>query len=240
MSATIQPGVLRLATSDLDARPLFWNEGALRFGYEPEAAQAVADALNLRLEWVITDWAGRMTSVTSGESDGVWCGVSLTDERKAILDFTDPYAYFNEACVFRKGVHASSPEQAKGLLIGAAAESTNLEMVRSWQGVNAVAFSDDTNDIFADLIEATAAGQIDGFVDDEPAMVPLAERDSRLEFGFTVETKRPWACGVRTGNAKLAALLNEGLSLALASGELERIWDSHLPFLAFPLNSSRS
>jgi len=239
MSGTIKPRVLRLATSDLDARPLFWNEGPLRFGYEPEAATAVADAVGLTLEWVYTDWAGRMTSVLSGDADGVWCGVAVTEERREILDFSAPYAYFHEACVVRQGVQARSPAEAAGLRIGAAAESTNLDMVRSWQGVHAVSFSADTNDIFADLIEATASGEIDGFVDDEPAMVPLAERDSRLAFGFTVETKRPWACGVKRGNTQLADVLNDGLSRCLTAGVLQRIWNAHLPFLDFPLLRDR-
>ncbi|MGD9956531.1 MAG: substrate-binding periplasmic protein [Candidatus Nanopelagicales bacterium] len=235
MSLTVVPGVLRLATSDLDARPLFWNEGADRFGYEPEAAAAVAAAMGLRLEWVYTDWGGRMDSVLAGESDGVWCGVSITDERREILDFSAPYAYFNESCVVRGGVEACSPADLRGRRIGAAEASTNLEIVRSWDGVEAVAFTDQTDDIFTDLIEATASGEIDGFVDDEPAMIPLAERDDRLAFAFSVESRRPWGCGVARGSGDLVAALDDALARCTASGELAAIWRRHLPFLAFPL-----
>jgi polar amino acid transport system substrate-binding protein len=235
MSLTVVPGVLRLATSDLDARPLFWNEGAERFGYEPEAAAAVAAALGLRLEWVYTEWGGRMDSVVTGESDGVWCGVSITDERREILDFSSPYAYFNESCVVRDGIAAASPADLAGLRIGAAEASTNLEIVRSWEGVEAVAFTDRTDDIFTDLIEATAAGEIDGFVDDEPAMIPLAERDDRLAFAFSVQSRRPWGCGVARGSTALVAALDDAIARCTASGELEAVWRRHLPFLAFPL-----
>lgn len=236
MSLTVVPGVLRLATSDLDARPLFWNEGSERHGYEPEAAAAVAAALGLQLEWVYTDWGGRMDSVVAGESDGVWCGVSITDERREILDFSSPYAYFNESCVVRAGIAASTPTELAGLRIGAAEASTNLEIVRSWPGVEAVAFTDQTHDIFTDLIEATAAGEIDGFVDDEPAMIPLAERDDRLVFAFSVESRRPWGCGVARGNSDLVSALDDAIARCTASGELEAIWQRHLPFLPFPLS----
>jgi polar amino acid transport system substrate-binding protein len=235
MSLTVEPGVLRLATSDLDARPLFWNEGETRLGYEPEAAAAVARAMGLDLRWVYTDWGGRMDSVLRGESDGVWCGVSITEERRRILGFSQPYAYFNESCVVRRGIEASSPEDLRGLRIGAAEASTNLEVVESWDGVVAVAFTDQTDDIFTDLIEATASGAIDGFVDDEPAMVPLAERDDRLSFAFSVESRRPWGCGVRPGSDDLVAALDAAIASCTASGELERIWTAHLPFLPFPL-----
>lgn len=235
MSLTVVPGVLRLATSDLDARPLFWNEGESRLGYEPEAAAAVAAAMGLRLEWVYTDWGGRMDSVLTGGADGVWCGVSITDARREFLDFSAPYAFFNESCVVRAGVPGSSPAELRGRRIGAAEASTNLEIVQSWEGVEAVAFTDQTDDIFTDLIEATAAGQIDGFVDDEPAMIPLAERDDRLAFGFSVPSRRPWGCGVARGNQALVAALDEALARCTADGELEAIWRRHLPFLAFPL-----
>ena len=239
MSPTIEPGVLKLATSDLDARPLFWNEGARRLGYEPEAAEAVAEAMGLQLEWVYTDWAGRVESVLSGESDGVWCGVSDTAERRRFLGFTDPYAYFNEACLVRAGVRATSVEDLAGRRIGAVENSTNLELVTSWPGVIPVPFTSHSDDIFTDLIEATARGDIDGFVDDEPAMVPLAERDPRLAYAFSVESRHPWACGVRRRNVALIEALNAGLVKALGSGALEAVWQRHLPFLEFPLGKER-
>lgn len=235
MSMTLEPGVLRLSTSSLDARPLFWNEDDVRKGYEPEAAQAVADALGLALIWHYTEWGDRSTAVLNGQADGVWCGVSITPERMEALDFTDPYAYFNESCILRGGLVARSPEELAGMRIGAAESSTNLDLVSTWQGVEAVSFSGDVDDIFSVLIEATVAGEIDGFVDDEPAVVPLAERDPRLTFGFSVESRRPWACGVAKGNTQLRDALNVSLNQRLADGSLADIWASHLPFLAFPL-----
>lgn len=235
MSPTLEPGVLRLSTSDLDARPLFWNEGPRRFGYEPESAAAVADALGLRLEWVYTDWSGRMQSVLDGEADGVWCGVAESSERRLFLGFSDPYAYFNEACLVRKGVVATAPEHLAGLRIGAIEGSTNLALVQTWPEVEPVPFSSLSDDVFADLIEATAAGDVDGFVDDEPAMVPLAERDARLSYAFTVASRHPWACGVRPENVELIAEINRGLAICQSSGVLEGIWTRHLPFLDFPL-----
>lgn len=235
MSMTLEPGVLRLSTSSLDARPLFWNEGATRLGYEPEAAQAVADALGLSLVWNYTEWGARMDSVVHGEADGVWCGVSITPDRLEVLDFTHPYAYFNETCILRQGLAAHNPAELAGLRIGAAEASTNLALVEGWEGVEAVSFNGDVDDIFTVLIDATVAGDIDGFVDDEPAVIPLAARDARLQLGFSIESRHPWACGVRKGNADLVAALNEGIAVALDSGALEAQWKDHLPFLPFPL-----
>ncbi len=238
MSPTLEPGVLKLATSDLDARPLFWNEGTSRYGYEPDAAEAVAAAMGLRLEWVYTDWAGRMKSVLDGESDGVWCGVTNIEERREFLGFSDPYGFFNEACLVRQGVSASTPDELVGSRIGAIEKSTNLELVLAWPGVIPVTFSSHSDDVFTDMIEATASGVIDGFVDDEPAMIPLAERDSRLVYAFSVESRHPWACGVRPENTGLIEALNAGLARALSNGDLEVAWQRHLPFLDFPFGKA--
>ena len=240
MSLTIAPGILRLATSDLDARPLFWNEGPLRFGYEPEAAEAVASAMGLRVEWVYTDWAGRIQSVLDGAADGVWCGVSDTPERRSLLGFSKPYGYFNEACLVREGIRGTCVGDLAGKRIGAIENSTNLSLVTSWPDVIPVSFTSHSDDVFSDMIEATVSAEIDGFVDDEPAMVPLAERDPRLVYAFTIESRHPWACGVQLHRTELIEALNEGIATALGTGSLRAVWQKHLPFLPFPFGDAAS
>jgi ABC-type amino acid transport substrate-binding protein len=225
---------LRLACSDIDARPLFWNEGPTRHGYEPAAAEAVADALNLELEWVYTPWDDRWPVVLAGDADAVWCGMAMTPERQQTMHFSVPYAMFNESLVTRNGAGVSSPDDTAGLRIGVPANSTNEKLARSWNGAVVVPFAGH-DDVFTALIEAVVDGSIDGFVDDEPAMVPLAARDPRLELAFSVPTRLPWGAAMRPGSDDLAALINTGIAAALASGSLALHWERHLPFLDFPL-----
>jgi polar amino acid transport system substrate-binding protein len=234
VSPTVDGNTLRLSCTDIDARPLFWNEGAQRCGYEPEAAHAVGEALGLAVEWVYTPWDDRWPAVFDGRADAVWCGMAVTPERAEVMHLSDPYATFNESLLVRRGSTMSSPEATTGKRIGVPANSTNERLARSWPGAIVVPYAG-YDDVFTALIDDLADGTLDGFVDDQPALVPLAQRDGRFEIGFDVETRHPWAAAMRPDSHELAALINKGLAAALNSGSLARHWDRHLPFLEFPL-----
>jgi polar amino acid transport system substrate-binding protein len=226
-------GRLRLACSDIDARPLFWNEGDRRCGYEPEAAHEVADALGVDVEWIYTPWDDRWPAVLDGRADAVWCGMAVTPERASVMGFSIPYATFNESLVVRADCVVASPRETAGMCLGVPANSTNERLARTWADVEVRPYAG-YDDVFTAMIEDTAARIIDGFVDDEPAVVPLADRDPRLKIAFSVPTRLPWAAAVRAGNNDLIELLNNGITAATNNGSLARQWERHLPFLDFP------
>jgi polar amino acid transport system substrate-binding protein len=230
---------LRLACSAIDARPLFWNEGAKRLGYEPAAAEAVAEALGLDVVWVTTGWDDRWGAVMRGDADAVWCGMAITEERARMMDFSQPYARFDESLLMRRGECVADANTTAGLRIGVPAGSTNEALARTWPGAVVVPFSGHA-DVFDAMIEAVVRREIDGFVDDEPALRPLAARDERFEVAFTIPTHQMWGAAMRPGSGPLRALFDRGIEHALASGTLARQWERHLPFLDFPLASTPS
>jgi polar amino acid transport system substrate-binding protein len=239
VSPTAHDNTLRLSCTDIDARPLFWNEGDQRCGYEPEAAHAVGEALGLAIEWVYTPWDQRWQAVLDGRADAVWCGMAITPERAEVMQFSNAYATFNESLIVRSGTAMATPAETTGKRIGVPANSTNERLARSWPGAIVVPYAG-YDDVFTALIDDLADGTLDGFVDDQPALVPLAQRDERFEIAFNVETRHPWAAAMRPGSNELAEKINAGIAAALASGSLARHWDRHLPFLAFPLAPSSS
>src|SRR5215470_2426516 len=96
---------LRLGCADLHAPPLFERSagGQERVGFEPDVGRLVADALGLRLRWVFLPWAEMLPSAMAGETDGVLCGQGITDARRELVDFTRPYAVFDESVLVRAG-----------------------------------------------------------------------------------------------------------------------------------------
>jgi polar amino acid transport system substrate-binding protein len=234
---TVDGTTLRLSCTDIDARPLFWNEGSIRCGYEPEAAHAVGEALGVTIQWVYTPWDERWPAVLNGEADAVWCGMAITAERAAVMKFSNPYATFNESLLVRRGAAMKGPEATAGMRIGVPAHSTNEQLARSWPGALVVPYAG-YDDVFTAMIDDLASGALDGFVDDQPALVPLAERDERFEIGFNVDTRHPWAAAMRPGAHELAAFINTGIAAALKSGSLAHHWAQHLGFLEFPLASN--
>ena len=66
-------------------------------GQRPEAAQLVAGVLGRELEWVIVPWDDMIPAVIRGDADAVWCGQGIIPSRQEQVDFTRPYAVFNES-----------------------------------------------------------------------------------------------------------------------------------------------
>lgn len=227
---------LRLACIDSEALPLFAKspDGVTRDGYEPEAASLVAKAIGAEVEWVMLPWEDMIPAVRRGDADAVWCGQGMTPERAALVDFTRPYAIFNESVIVRANDPARSADDLKGYKIGAIANSTNMKLAETFADVELVSFGA-SDDVFGDMIEATRSGEIDGFVDDDVVMIPLAEEDDDFALAFTVQTGNRWGIGVAPGNDELRQEIDGALGDLIADGTLERVWKKWMPLLDFPL-----
>ena len=226
---------LRLACIDADAPPLFdlSPDGIRRTGYEPAAADLVASVMGRDIEWVITGWDNMIPMVQSGEVDAVWCGQGMIPERIALVDFTQPYAIFNETTLVRTGDPANSPTTMNGYKVGAIAGSANLKVAQSIVGAEIVEFTGPS--VFEDMIHALRTGAVDAFVDDDVVMIPLADKDPDFVVAFTAETRNPWGVGVQKGNSELLGELNRALDTVIADGRLAKVWNDWMPNLPFPL-----
>lgn len=226
---------LRLICVDLSAPPLFDKAApdGSRAGYEPAAAAVVAAKLGRTVEWVITTWGDMIPAANDGRGDAVWCGQGITAERAALVDFTSPYAIFDEAALVRTGSGIAGPADLAGRRVGAIAGSTNMTLVQTFPDVVPVSF-EGTADVFGDMISALRRGEVDAFVDDDVALVPVGDEPD-LEVAFTVPTRNKWGVAVAKGNTSLLDDLNAALAAAIADGSLEQVWKEWMPDLAFPL-----
>jgi len=228
--------VVRLACIDSAALPLFDKspDGVHRDGYEPEAAELVLARIGAELEWVMLPWEDMIPAVRRGDADAVWCGQGETPERAALVDFTRPYAVFNETLIVRADDPARGADQLAGYRIGAIENSTNMKLAETFAGAELVSFGA-SDDVFAEMIEATRSGRIDGFVDDDVVMVPLGREDPDFVEAFTAETRNRWGVGVAQDNPRLRAELDAALGAVIADGSLEAVWRKWMPLLPFPL-----
>jgi polar amino acid transport system substrate-binding protein len=238
MTGTSVTGALRLACIDSEAPPLFnlSADGVSRTGYEPEAAALVAAELGRDLVWVFTAWDNMIPLVQAGEADAVWCGQGMTEERMARVDFTQPYAIFNETILVRAGDPARGPGDMAGYRVGAITNSTNMALALTIPGIIPVEFGA-SDDVFGDMIAALRDGDIDAFVDDDVVTVPLG-LEPDFDVAFTAMTGNRWGIGVAKTNPELRAELDRALSAIIADGRLEAVWSKWMPDLPFPLGTT--
>ncbi|GAA1497513.1 ABC transporter substrate-binding protein [Paeniglutamicibacter kerguelensis] len=225
---------LRLACIDADAPPLFdpVDGNGRRTGYEPAAAELIAARMGLEIEWVVMGWDEMLPAVRDHRVDAVWCGQGIIPERQAVVDFTRPYAVFDETVLVRKGDPARTPKDLAGYRVAAIEGSANMALARTFDGAIVVPFSGEN--VYADMLAAVADFSVDAMVDDDVVLVPLGD-DPRYDVAFTVPTRNPWGIGVAKDNPDLRGQLNSALTSVIADGSLREVWNTWMPTLDFPL-----
>lgn len=225
---------LRLACIDSDAAPLFLltSDGVHREGYEPDVAAALAKELGRALQWEIMAWDEMIPAVQSGRADAVLCGQGIIPSREEQLNYSHPYAIFDESVLVRAGDPARGPGDFQGRKVAAIAESANMRLVETFPEAIPVPFSS-SDDVFGDMIEAVRNGDVDAMVDDDVVTIPLGD-DPDFEIAFTSPTQNRWGIGVSKDNPELLTAINDALLAIIQRGELEEIWNRWMPHLPFP------
>lgn len=233
-SLTVEPGVLHIAASDFDARPMsFLTADGQRTGYEPELARAVCKSLGLTPVWHNLPMAEFYTCLATGKYDVVWFNQAITPERLQVVDFTQPYGLFDEAVLVKKGSGIAAVADLAGKRVGGLADSTNIALVEDFPGAIAVPYPG-SDQVLPEMLSALRAGEIDALIDDELVLVVAAEEDASLELAFTLPTRVPFAIATPKANPTLKATLNAALTSALTDSTQAELWAKWIPWKPFP------
>jgi polar amino acid transport system substrate-binding protein len=228
------PDPLRVICVDCHAPPLILEfKDGRREGYEPAAIALVAEELGRPVEWVFRPWAEMVPTLNAHDGDAIWCGQGITDERRLAVDFTRPYAVFDEMVAVRAGSGIRSPEDLRGLRVGAIAHSTNMALAETFPAIVAVAFDGSSDDIFGEMVGALRSGEIDALVDDDVVTAPLGDEHD-LEIAFTVPTRNRWGVAVAKDRPETRDAIDGALAAVIADGRLEAAWQRWMPHLDYP------
>lgn len=230
---TVKPGYLTIVASDFYAKPMSFVNGTERLGYEPELARALCQRLGLIPLWYNLPMADFYISLTAGNYDVVWFNQAITEERKAKADFTRPYGLFDEAVLVRKESSVTAPKDLAGLKVGGLADSTNVELARSFGNAEIVAFPG-SDRVLPEMLEALRKGEIDALIDDELVLLIAAEEDPNLRIAFSVPTRIPFGIATPRGNTALVAELDRVLDELIADGTMAALWREWVPWKPFP------
>lgn len=227
---------LRLACLDAEAPPLFtlWTPENGRDGYEPGVAAALGTELGREIEWVRVPWVDMIPAVQRGDADAVLCGQGITAERRTQVDFTRPYAIFHEGVLIRRGDDIHSAADLVGRRVAAIENSTNMTLAQTFTGAEPVPFGAGSDDVYADMLAALLAKDVDAVVDDDVVFVPLGATHPDYELAFTVQTANRWGIAVAKIRPDTLAEIDGALGRLIDSGRLQQVWTQHLPTLHYP------
>ena len=227
--------VLRVVCADLPAPPLFWRDSeGQRFGYEADLARLLAEKLGRTCEFIYRNWGDFYPALDAKEGDLLLCGQGISDYRKTLGDFTEPYAVFDEAVMVMTGSDIKTAADLVNKRVGAIADSLNMALAETFAGCVTVPFSGDSDDVMGDMVKALRAGDIDAFVDDDVALVPLTDEED-LDIAFIVNTKNAWGSVVSKSCPEgWLSDVNKALDEAKQDGSLKALWQRWMPTLNYP------
>ena len=230
--ATIENGVLTIATGEPAYYPWVIDDAPESGeGFEAAVAYAVATQLGFskdEVKWVRTTFD---SAVTPGEKnfDFNLQQFSITEERKAAVDFSSPYYTAPQAIVSFKGSKIdgkSSIADLKGAKLGAAVGTTSLDAIESQLGLKASVFNDN-----AAGVSALKNKQIDGLVVDLPTAFYLSGVE--IENGIIVGQLPSTGSGDQFGllltkGSALTSCVSGAVDAITADGTLAKITDTWL------------
>ena len=138
-----------------------------------DTAQAIAEKLGLELQIDDMDFDAALLSVQQGKADIAMAGITVTDERMAVMSFSDSYATGIQSVIVPEGSDIASVDDLAGKKIGTQRGTTGYLYCSDDFGEDAVVAYD--NGLTA--VQALNNGQVDAVViDNEPAWTPATPR----------------------------------------------------------------
>lgn len=219
--------------SDCDYPPFIYMEGNQAAGFEYELLDAVAKDMGLTLEYIEPqDFATLPTQVAGGNKMDLACSsITITPEREAVIDFTNPYFEANQACIVNKSSGYTSLSDLEGKKIGAQTGTTGY----SWASEHIGAIEIQGCGQISEGLQSLQAGNIEALILD----APIAEYHTQNNFKemkliSVIPTGEQYGFAVSKDNPALKAAVNKSLRNIIDNGTYEKIFKKHFPSLEVP------
>ncbi|MEU9465512.1 transporter substrate-binding domain-containing protein [Streptomyces avermitilis] len=211
-------------------------------GFDVSLIDLVAKDLGVKQAIVDTPFENFKTGafLNSGQCDVAAAGMTITEERKKNVDFSDPYFEATQAVLVDKksGVDSLADVKAKGKKLGAQAQTTGEEYAKS-KGFDAVSF--ESSDA---VLNGLRTGQVQAVVIDYPVVQGWLKDKANADAFKVVEnlnTGEEYGFTVKKGNTKLLADINKAIKQAKADGTYKKIYEKWIgPYTASAATASPS
>ena len=220
---TVEAGKLTMATNAAFPPYEMTTDAGEFEGIDIETAQAIADKLGLELQIDDMDFDAALLSVQQGKADIVMAGVTVTDERKAVMDFSDSYATGIQSIIVPEGSDIASPDDLAGKKIGTQRGTTGYIYCSDDFGDESVVAYDDG----LTAVQALNNGQVDAVVIDNAPAKEFVAANPGLVILDTSYAEEDYAIGVAKGSS-LKDAVNAALEELKADGTLQSIVDKYI------------
>ena len=193
-------------------------------GIDIDVAAAIAEKLGLELQVDDMDFDAALLAAQSGKSDIVMAGVTVTDERQKVMDFSDTYAEGIQSIIVPEDSDIASADDLAGKIIGTQRGTTGYIYCTDDFGEDSVVAYDDG----LTAVQALNNGQVDAVVIDNAPAKEFVAANPGLKILDTAYAQEDYAIGVAKGNTELLNAINGALEELQADGTLQSIVDKYI------------
>ena len=221
---TVMAGKLTMATNaTFPPYEMTTDSGDIE-GIDVDTAKAIAEKLGLELQIDDMDFDAALLSVQQGKADIAMAGITVTDERKAVMAFSDSYATGIQSIIVPEGSDIASPDDLAGKKIGTQRGTTGYIYCTDDFGEDSVVAYD--NGLTA--VQALNNGQVDAVVIDNAPAKEYVAANPGLKVLETSYAEEDYAIGMNKDNTALVEAVNAALEELKADGTLQSIVDKYI------------
>jgi polar amino acid transport system substrate-binding protein len=211
--------------SDLDFPPMEQLSGTTPQGFDVDLMTAIAKQMGLEINYLPPqNFDALIALVNAGKFDVIASSMTINDERKKLIVFTDAYFESNQSIAMKTGSTYTSPADFKGKKIGVQSGTTGEQWATENlkpAGATIVPFTK-TSQAFA----ALQAGNVAAVVNDLPITNEIVKDASKgLMIVKQIPTGELYGFGVAMDNPDLATAINAALAKVKASGEYKTMYE---------------
>ena len=221
---TVTEGELHMATNAaFPPYEMTTDDGGFE-GIDVEIAEAIAKKLDLKLVVDDMDFTSVITSVQSGKEDMAMAGLTVNEERKKNVDFTDTYAKGVQSIIVKEGSDIKVPEDLKGKKIGCQDGTTGYIYCSDDFGEKNVSSYNNG----ATAVQALVGGKVDAVVIDNNPAKEFVKSNKGLTLLDTAYAEEDYAIGLNKDNKDLYDAVNGALKELKKDGTVDKIVEKYI------------
>ena len=192
-------------------------------GIDVEIATAIAEHLGLELEIADMDFDGALLAVQQGKSDIVMAGVTVNDDRKLVMNFTNTYATGKQVIIVTEDSSVTLDNLGEQM-IGTQRATTGYIYASDDYGEDHVTAYDNG----ATAVRALKNGQVNCVIIDNAPAQEYVKANPGLKILETEYVIEDYAIGVNKENTKLLDAINAALTELTNNGTIQTILDKYI------------
>ncbi len=216
-------GVITIATDATWPPMEYIDENSNLVGFDIDLINAIAEEAGLTIELKNTAWDGIFAGLANGAYDAIISSVTITEERKGAMLFSDPYVNAGQVLIVKKeATGINGMDDMAGLKVGAQNGTTGDFAIEEYPEIKRMAY-----DEIGLAVEDLMNGNIDGVVCDSITASDFVLNNenyaSALKIAGEPFTEEYLGIAVQKSKPELVEKINAGLAAVIASGKMDEL-----------------